>query len=573
MNEGIFGSLSTVEKRIAYWQAQRQGVQHRYRLEPRAPGPDDRPVLTVTTELPQTVSRIECLLLEPEPAVIPLDPVKIDWNVIDWRYCQTWQGTLPACQAGSLVRYRIAAYVLGSDEPVWADSGETFAYLVGAATEPPTWAAEAIIYQIFPDRFHPGSGRTWNPVTRLSDIYGGTLRGIIEHLDYIADLGFNCIWLNPFFPDHTHHGYHATDYFAVNPRLGSLDDVRELVDKAHARGIRLLLDFVANHVGSQHQAFQTALADPESDTYHWFYWGDDWPHGYKTYFNVRDLPQLNVANPAVRDYLFRSACYWLGEIGFDGLRLDYVLGPSHDFWTELRAVVEQVKPDAWLFGEAVATPQVQLSYEGRFHGCLDFLLAQALRRVFGFGTMDVAAFDNFLNQHEAYFPTTFSRPSFLDNHDMDRFLWLTRGDKRKLKLAALCHFTLIGPPIVYNGTEVGVTQERAIHAPDSHGMEECRQPMLWDEAQDRDLHAFYEWLIRFRREHPVLWRGSRQTVHVDAAAGTYAYVRQDEQETILVAFNLSDVVRPLTVHLPKLNQTAMLTLSPWEGEAHVYKHG
>ena len=97
------------------------------------------------------------------------------------------------------------------------------------------------------------------------------MRGIIDNLPYIAGLGFTAIWLNPFFPDDTHHGYHASDYFTVNPRLGTLDDARELVDKCHERGIRLLLDFVGNHWGSKHASFQAARADRNSPFYRWYY--------------------------------------------------------------------------------------------------------------------------------------------------------------------------------------------------------------------------------------------------------------------------------------------------------------
>src|SRR5690606_20496691 len=144
----------------------------------------------------------------------------------------------------------------------------------------------------------------WNAASRLSDIYGGTLRGVIDHLDYIAGMGFTAIWLNPFFPDDTHHGYHATDYFTVNPRLGTIDDMRELVDKAHERGIRLLLDFVANHWGSKHGSFQEARGNRLSPYYDWYYW-KNWPEEYVAYFNVPDLPELNVNHPAVRDHLLR----------------------------------------------------------------------------------------------------------------------------------------------------------------------------------------------------------------------------------------------------------------------------
>ena len=219
---------------------------------------------------------------------------------------------LAAAADGTLVRYQILAYPADGGEPIPADDGATFSYLVGDPAQP-EWAREAIVYQVFPDRFYPGNGRAWNQTNDLNDIYGGTLRGIIEKLDYIADLGFNAIWLNPFFPDDTHHGYHATDYFAVNPRLGTLDDIRELVAAAHERGIRLLLDFVANHWSSEHATFRAAQADRNSEYHDWYTWYD-WPHEYKTFFGVKELPQINLEHRPAREHMLKAARYWLAEL-------------------------------------------------------------------------------------------------------------------------------------------------------------------------------------------------------------------------------------------------------------------
>lgn len=560
MKDFVFGSLATIEKRVMQIRESLRGVQHLHRLEPRVPQNGQTALATVTVGVDQMIERVECHLSLPSTAVIPLQLIRIEWDLLNWRYFQVWQATLPPQAEHTLVRYTIWAYPRSGD-PIPADGGDVFSYFVGNPA-PPQWAKEAIVYQIFPDRFHPGNGRSWNTVSRLSDIYGGTIRGIIDQLDYIAAIGFNCIWINPFFPDETHHGYHATDYFTVNPRLGTLEDMRELIAKAHAKGIHLLLDFVANHWGGGHPTFQSALADRESEYYHWYHW-QEWPTDYKTFFGVKELPQINVGNPAVREHLFNSVRYWLNDVGFDGLRLDYVLGPSHDFWTELRAVVKQVKPDAWLFGEAVDTPVTQLSYEGRFDGCLDFVLAQALRDAFAFDRLDVVTFDAFLNQHEAFFPAHFSRPSFLDNHDMDRFLFITGNDKRKLKVAALCQFTLMGPPIVYNGTEVGVQQEHGMADDESQGMEECRQPMLWGGAQDKELLAYYTQLAQFRRQHPVLVYGKRETVHLSRENNTYAYTRSDGQETVLVLLNLGKAEQIFVVN------GRSYTLPAWSGEFHL----
>ena len=563
----MFGSLATIEQRVAYLKGQRQGVKHLHRRLPRAPRAGESPTVRVTVEAAQTVARIECVVSEPVTAIFPLTLCKNEWDVLNWTYLETWQAALPSQPDGTLVRYRIKAIPADGSDPIWADDGATFSYLVGDPAQP-EWARSAIVYQIFPDRFYPGDGRNWNAVTNLNDIYGGTLRGIIQKLDYVAGMGFNAIWLNPFFPDdNTHHGYHAVDYFGVNPRLGSMDDVRELVQAAHERGIRLILDFVANHWSWEHETFQEAVRNPDSEFVQWYHW-IDYPDNYETFFGVMTLPQVNVDHPQVRDYLLRSAQFWLGEVGFDGLRLDYALGPSHDFWTELRRAVKSINPDVWLFGEVVETPETILSYEGCLDGCLDFPLVQAFRDTFALEHMNLAAFDRFLAQQDIFYPATFSRPTFLDNHDMNRFYWLAGADKRKLKLAALCQFTLTGQPIVYNGTEVGVPQEKGMEEAGSQGMVESRQPMLWGEAQDEELREHFRWLIQLRRAHPVFWRGERQTVHLDAAAGTYVYARYDDAEVALVGLNLSEERQVVTAVFSHNGRALQHTfnLEPWSGD-------
>lgn len=567
MREFAFGTLSTLDLRTAYEADRRRGVRHLHQMAPRAPQEGQQPVVTATTQLEHAITAVSIHIHQPDTLTIPMQLVATDWDVFNWHYIQTWQAPMPAYDDGTLVRYTISAELAHSGEQISADNGATFAYLVGDPAEP-AWAKEAIVYQVFPDRFYPGDGRSWNPTTSLSDIYGGTLRGIIDKLDWIADLGFNAIWLNPFFPDDSHHGYHATDYFTVNPRLGTLDDIRELVTKAHAHGIRLILDFVANHWGSQHATFQAAQQDKNSEYYDWYNWLD-WPHDYETFFGVMDLPQINVDHPAARAHLFASVRFWLADIGFDALRLDYALGPSHDFWTELRQVVKAISPDIWIFGEVVETPATLLTYEGRLDGCLDFVLMQAIRDTFAAGHMSITAFDSFLTQHEQFIPRYYSLPSFLDNHDTNRFLWLAGNDKRKLKLAALCQFTLRGAPIVYNGTELGVTQEMAMWNPDSAGMEECRRPMPWGE-EDADLLDFYKWLIAFRRQHPVLWQGQRRTLHVDGSSDTYAYLVSDSSEAVLVAFNLSDDAHTLDITDDENGRSHQFTLAPWSGDATVW---
>ncbi|MEM7332590.1 MAG: alpha-amylase family glycosyl hydrolase [Chloroflexota bacterium] len=572
MENFVFGSLSTVEKRLQHFQAWRQGVKHHSLMEPRKPQSGDSPTLTVLVGMSQAIKTVECTVSEPDTAVYSFTLKKTSWDLLNWQYMQVWQVKLPPQPNGTIVRYKIKATPAHGQDPIWADEGEVFSYFV-RAPEPPEWTKNAIIYQIFPDRFYAGNGRSWPELNDLNKIYGGTIRGIIEKLDYIADIGFNCIWINPFLPDHTHHRYHATDYYSVEPTLGTLDDVRELVSRAHEKGIRLLFDFVANHWGIDHtlkvdgktiRTFAEAQADQNSPYHGWYKW-IDWPHDWWSFFGVKELPEVNVEHPDVRRYLLDSAKFWLCDVGFDGLRLDYALGPTHDFWTDLYAMVKTSKPDAWVFGEVVETPTTIRQYEGRMDGCLDFPLMQALKDTFALERMSLTAFDAFLNNHDHFFQTDFSRPSFLDNHDMNRFLFAAKNNKKRLKLGLLCLFTLQNPPTVYYGTEIGLSQNTEMSDPNGSGMAEARQPMCWDEAnQDLAIKAYLENLITLRKNYPVFVFGERQTVHCDESTQTFAYLRSTDEEKAIVAFNLNDALQ--TIEFELFEQKIQIELEAESGE-------
>ncbi len=360
-------------------------------------------------------------------------------------------------------------------------------------------------------------------------------------MDYLANLGVNVLWLTPVFPSPSHHGYDATDYFEIEPRLGSKADLRALLDAAHGRGLRVLLDFAPNHCSSEHPAFRKALSDPASPFVQWFSF-EHWPDQYKSFFGVKSLPQFNLRQSAARKHLLEAAVYWL-EFGVDGYRLDYAIGPTPDFWAEFRRATRSARPDCWTFGEVVEPPDSQVAFEGLLDGCLDFMLLEALRQTFAFGRWDAARFMSFLDRHEAYFPPGFSRPSFLDNHDMNRILWALQGDVRRLKMAAICQFTLAGPPIIYYGTEVGLSQARDVRQGSRGLPEESRLPMPWGDAQDNDLLRFYQSLARLRQREPALRRGRRQTIY--AGPDTLAYTRSDRGVSLATAINLGEEKRRL----------------------------
>ena len=555
----MFGEMTFSERRAALHAENRRGVRHRLRVTPLDPSPGVP--ITLWLACGQDVACVGARLWYTVDGSVPteesarqldLQPAGAVWDRVTWTYQQQWQVTLPGQPAGTLLRYRLAARAPGNGRWIFADNQAdslAFASRFGLwiADDPaPGWARQAIIYQIFLDRFYPGDGRSWIQTDDIRAHYGGTLDGARQKLDYIRDLGCNAVWLSPLFPSPSAHRYDASDYFSVDPSLGGDGALTRFIDSAHARGIRVIFDFVANHWSNEHPTLQDARHNPHSPYRDWYLW-INYPHEYHTFFGVHTMPKLNLDHPALRQHLFDSVRHWL-EMGVDGLRLDYALGPSFDFWADFRRACRAVRDDCWLFGEIVASAPEQTAFLNSMDGTCDFLLADMLRRTFALDSADLATFDSFLTSHERYFPAAYPRPSFLDNHDMNRFLYVAGENRDRLRLAALVLYTLSGPPIIYNGTETGVSQERPIHQNDFGIFEEARLPMNWDDPQAGGLSDYFGRLAALRRSHPVIVAGKRRTLHLNVGAGTYAYLRHDTAEALLVVVNNSDQQR--TLQLP-----------------------
>ena len=545
MEDFIFGTLATDESRIKHLRETKGGITHNHNRIPRDPQPG-QPIqidLTIGPAYSQNKAWIYWTNDGSDPEgqngimsngyATKLDPVNSEWDTFLWGYVRKFRGEIPAQVSGTLVRYRVVAG--GNSEETFADNGTYFAFYVDN-DPPPAWTRDAIIYQIFADRFFNTTGDFPKVEDKPSLKGNGTLNGIIEKMDYLAELGVNCIWFTPVFSSPSYHGYDATSFFEINPRLGDQEDFRELIEQAHSRGIRVLLDFVPNHWSNQHPSFIEAQRDQKSPYVKWYTF-EHWPDNYKTFFGVKNLPQINLRHAPTRQHVLDAAKYWL-EFGVDGFRVDYCIGPSPDFYADFRRVTRTTKPDSWTFGEAVDPPDSQLAFEGGMDGTLDFMLLEGLRATFAFGKWSARKFAEFLDRHEVYFPESFSRPSFLDNHDMNRFIWVAHNDTTKLKLAAMCQFTLVGAPVIYYGTEVGLSQPadvmqhgRAIH-------EETRMPMIWGDDQDRDLFEFYRQLIKIRKSESALVHGKRETVL--ATEEILAYRRVDDKQSILCVMNISE---------------------------------
>lgn len=458
----------------------------------------------------------------------------------------------------------------------------------------PAWVRDAVFYQIFPDRFaasarvpKPGPLEAWDAPPTNDGFKGGDLLGIVEHLDYIESLGVNALYLTPVFQSASNHRYHTYDYLTVDPLLGGDEALRELLDAAHARGIRVILDGVFNHTGRGfwpfHHVLETGRGSPYRNWFHFDQEGLDrrkpidaypigrlragWPQdepwpgtedagagtakdrlGYEAWWGIPALPKLNVAEPAVREYLWGVAEHWL-RFGIDGWRLD-VPGEIDDppFWAEFRRRCRAVNPEAYLVGEIWGVAPDWLAGD-RFDALMNYPLAQA---ILGFvaGTalneqlvrshheyaktvrLDGAGFAARLTELlGAYAPETNAvQLNVLGSHDTPRVLSMLGGDRDALALAVLLQATLPGAPCIYSGDEVGVLGGLD---PDN------RRAFPWDEARwDGALLATVRAAFHLRREEPALRSDDLAVLGTESEA--LAFERRADDGRLAVAVNTGE---------------------------------
>lgn len=392
----------------------------------------------------------------------------------------------------------------------------------------PDWLRKAVIYQILIDRFARGGGwghRTQDGSEERPVFCGGNLQGVTGKLDYIANLGANAIWLSPFNRTAAYHGYHITDFFRVEPRFGGEKAFRQLVRACETRGIRLIMDFVPNHVHVSHPFFQQARRNRRSRYRDWFYWRKD--GSYLCYFDFQELPKLNLDHPDAREHIIAAAQHWL-DCGISGLRLDHALGPSLGFWREFRRAVKSHHPDAALIGEVAfwgierrhlptlrlpnkrfyfdaqqlgvdVLDATMLEYAEVFDGLLDFHFQKLLKRLVAniSSRPSPAAVQKLLDQHYAAYPPGCCLLSFLDNHDLNRFLFEAGGKQSRLLAAARLQFAQPHPPIIYYGTETAMIHDAPISG--DFGDLRARRLMRGPVARGKVFKEFRRMIGRWRR--------------------------------------------------------------------------
>ena len=447
------------------------------------------------------------------------------------------------------------------------------------ASERPAWARDAVFYQIFPDRFarserlaKPANLLPWHAPPSPQGFHGGDLLGIAEHLDHLADLGVNAIYLNPIFQSPSNHRYHTHDYEKVDPLLGGNSALRKLVGEAHARHIRIVLDGVFNHASRGFFQFNDILENgPHSPWLDWFHilgwplapYDGSKPANYASWVDNRALPKFNTDNPQVREFLMGVAEFWIREYDIDGWRLDVppeITTPG--FWAEFRRRVRAVKPDVYLVGEIWREAPDWLRGD-RFDATMNYVFAAAAiafsagdrvsprlvqgRAYDAYPGIDAVQFGQRIRKLLAQYDweTTQVQFNLLDSHDAPRVMSIVRGDKATLRLATLFQMTYPGTPCIYYGDEIALRGTKRYDHP--HRDHDARWPFPWhDEAAwDHETLDFFRQAIALRHAHPVLRRGHFEELY--AQAQQYAFLRHDNDETLLVVLNAGNETAQISV--------------------------
>ena len=429
----------------------------------------------------------------------------------------------------------------------------------------PDWVKHAVFYQIFPDRFAKSKQprkrllqnfiwEEWHEVPTLQGYKGGDLWGVMEQLDYLQDIGINAIYFTPIFQSASNHRYHTHDYYQVDPMLGGNPAFKDLLDAAHERNIKVVLDGVFNHASRGFFFFHDILENgPHSPWVDWFKiegwplsaYDGNFPANYAGWDGNRALPVFNHDNPEVREYIMEIAEYWI-KFGIDGWRLDVPFEiKSPGFWQEFRERVKAVNPEAYIVGEVWEDAREWLDGT-QFDGVMNYLFAAPTIAFAAGDRVDLAQLEGrsyypypalFAKEYGAQIQKVLdlypwqiqlTQLNLLASHDTARLLTIARGDKASVELATLLLLTFPGAPSIYYGDEVGLP---GALDPDS------RRGFPLEAHWEVDVLDYHKQLIALRHKYAALRTGSYHILFAEGAV--YVFARILGHEEIVVAVNVS----------------------------------
>lgn len=371
-----------------------------------------------------------------------------------------------------------------------------------------SWFDHIRIYHLLIDRFNGG----WQaPPASENAFCGGTLRGVIEKLDYIRDMGFTAIMLSPIYKTANYHGYHTLDMDEVDPHFGTWDDYQHLLDEAHAKGLRIICDFVPNHCWWQAPVFTQSLLTNGGKHRDWFFYRSEDSDDFVSFLGFGDLPKFDLTNPEVVRFMTEKA-ERLARMGVDAFRIDHALGQPFSFLQSLRQSLQAIRSDIIVFGEVWAfgigkelagqlyfktenrrneflaqeskpfsQDDLQADYVGTLDGVLDFafrdILLEEIRA--GRGIKENQTLRSKITNHFAKYPEDFQLVLFLDNHDTDRFLFDCHDDEHLLQEALDLTKELQRPFSFLYGTEQLMTIKSTIFNAEPYADLRVRCCMDW----------------------------------------------------------------------------------------------
>ena len=453
-----------------------------------------------------------------------------------------------------------------------------------------------VIYLIMPDRFADGDQSNNAPADAPAAAndrknprayHGGDLRGIINHLGYLKDLGVTALWLNPWYdnwngvntcdkpwcPNTYYHGYHAIDYYAVEDRFGDLATLRELIEKAHALGLKVIQDQVANHVGSRHPW----VSDPPLDN--WFH-GTQAKHSLNRFQNSvllsphanpiefrntldgwfsEDLPDMNQEESEVARYEIQNALWWVGIAGIDGIRQDTIQYLPRKFIRELSDALHRQYPKLWMVGEVFDHDAAHTSFFIGGHQGWDGLDTH-LDSVFDFPLWNASllAFTNKAPmralrdqlKYDALYPDAARVTTFANNHDTKRFMSLDDATLEGAMMHVAFTLSVRGIPQLYYGEEIAMEGK---DDPDNRrdfpgGFPGDTRNAFQPNDRTRDEARMWQWTrdwIRLRRDHSALRDGQLIDLYYDDDA--YVFARQNKSETVIIAINRAKKEREVSI--------------------------
>lgn len=404
----------------------------------------------------------------------------------------------------------------------------------------PEWAKGTVWYQIFPERFFngnmhndPADVQPWGAVPTRENHFGGDLRGIIEKIPYLQELGVDVVYLTPVFMSPSNHKYDTTDYFTIDPCFGTTQDLIGLVQQCHSKGMKVVLDGVFNHIGYSSPQFQDVVINGAKSRYaDWFYIKEypvkTEPVNYECVGYYKWMPKLRYKTRAVREYILNAAKYWIETADIDGWRLDVADEVDFTFWQEFRREIKSIYPETFLLAETWKDGRDMLRGD-QMDSVMNYLFRDTAVDFFAKNKINEKIFRHRISGMLFGYSRPF-RPvlyNAIGSHDTPRFLTECGADKRRFKLAVVFQMTFVGMPVIYYGDEIGMDGE---NDPD------CRKTMEWDKPDD-NLLWFYRGLVNLRKKLISLRYGSLRFLY--CRDNVIAYSRKYGLETTYVVINNS----------------------------------